>query len=175
MRITSARLATIALLLILALVTFFSYRTLRQLPNVVVYFVKSGETSFTLEPGYRRETVSGLEQQLTIAMQRLIDGTNNSEQQRGLSSSVPKNTKLLGLTVQGNQVTVNLSKDVAAGGGISDMQGRLNQIFYTLTQPKEIEKVSLHLDGKPVTVFSGEGLMIDNPWTRTSREALPSW
>jgi spore germination protein GerM len=173
--ITPARLITIALLILLALATFFSYRTLGRLPNVVVYFVKSEETSFTLEPGYRKEAVRGLEQQLTVAMQRLIEGANNSEQQRGLSSSVPKATKLLGLSVQDSQVTVNLSKEFAAGGGVSDIQGRLNQVFYTLTQPKDIEKVSLQLDGKPVTVFSGEGIIIDNPWTRPSRETLPRW
>jgi spore germination protein GerM len=175
LRLTTSRLITIALLILLALAVFFSYRTLRRLPNVVVYFVKSEEISFTLEPGYRRENVSGLEQQLSTAMQRLIDGPNNSEQQRGLSSSVPKETKLLDLNIRGNQVTVNLSKEFETGGGLSDVQGRLNQIFYTLTQPKTIDKVSLQLEGKPVTVFSGEGIMIENPWTRTSRDVLPRW
>lgn len=175
MRITTSRLLIIALLILLALATFFSYRTLRRLPNVVVYFVKDEGTSFTLEPGYRRENVSGLEQQLSVAVQRLIDGTNSSEQQRGLSSSVPKDTKLLGLSVQGNQVIVNLSKEFEAGGGTADMFGRLNQVFYTLTQPKDIEKVSLQIAGKSVTVFSGEGIMIENPWTRPSREVLPRW
>jgi spore germination protein GerM len=175
LRLTTLRLVTIALLILLALAAFFSYRTLRRLPNVVVYFVKSEDTSFTLEPGYRRENVSGLEQQLEVAMQRLIDGPNGSEQQRGLSSSVPKDTKLLDLTLQGNQVTVNLSKAFETGGGTSDIQGRVAQVFYTLTQSKAVEKVSLHIEGKSVTVFSGEGIMIENPWTRPSRDVLPRW
>ncbi len=175
MRITTFRLITIALLILLALAAFFSYRTLQRLPNVVIYFVKSEETSFTLQPGYRRENVSGLESQLNIAVQRLIDGPNASEEQRGLSSSVPTMTKLLSLSVQGNEVTVNLSKEFEAGGGTSDIQGRLMQVFYTLTQPKDIEKVKLLLEGKTVSVFSGEGIMIENPWTRLSRETLPRW
>jgi spore germination protein GerM len=175
LRITPSRLTLIALLLVLALAVFFSYRTLRQLPNVVVYFVKSGETSFTLEPGYRKESVRGLEQQLSVAMQRLIDGPNASETQRGLTSAVPKATKLLGLNVQDNQVIVNLSKEFESGGGLSDIQGRLNQVFYTLTQPSKINTVSLQIAGKPVSVFSGEGMIIDNPWTRPSRNVLPSW
>ncbi len=175
MRITPLRLVTIVLLILLALATFYSLRTLRRLPNVLVYFVKSEETSFTLEAAWRRERVNGLEHQLTTAMQRLIDGPNSSEQQRKLSSAVPTTTKLLGLTLEGNEVTVNLSKDFEAGGGVSSMQGRLEQVFYTLTQPKDIDKVRLQIEGKPVTVFSGEGIIIDNPWTRPSREALPRW
>jgi spore germination protein GerM len=175
LRLTASRLFIIALLLLLALATFFSYRTLRRLPNVVVYFVKSEETSFTLGSGYRRENVAGLEQHLSLAMQRLIDGPNSSETRRGLSSSVPKNTRLLDLGVQGNEVTVNLSKEFETGGGVSDIQGRLEQVFYTLTQPKNIEKVTLQIEGKNVSVFSGEGIMIENPWTRPNRETLPRW
>jgi spore germination protein GerM len=175
LRITTLRLVTIALLILLALATFFSFRTLRRLPNVVIYFVKSEETSFTLEPGYRRERVEGLEGQLTTAVQRLIDGPTTSEEQRGLSSAVPTTTKLLGLTLEGNQVTVNLSEDFEAGGGMASVQGRLEQLFYTLTQPTSVDKVSLQLGGEPVIVFSGEGLIIENPWTRKTRETLPRW
>jgi spore germination protein GerM len=175
LRITTLRLVTIALLIFLALATFFSLRTLRRLPNVVIYFVKSEETSFTLEPGYRREQVSDLEQQLSIAVQCLIDGPNSSEQQRGLSSAVPSTTKLLGLTLENNQVTVNLSKEFETGGGMASVQGRLEQLFYTLTQPTSVEKVSLQLEGEPVIVFSGEGIIIENPWTRKTRETLPRW
>jgi spore germination protein GerM len=172
---TTLRLVTIALLILLALATFFSLRTLRRLPNVVVYFVKSEETSFTLEPGYRRERVEGLEQQLSTAVQRLIDGPNSSEQQRGLSTAVPSSTKLLGLTLQNNEVTVNLSKEFETGGGMASVQGRLEQLFYTLTQPTGVDKVSLQLEGEPVIVFSGEGIIIENPWTRKTRETLPRW
>jgi spore germination protein GerM len=175
LRITASRLITIALLILLALAGFFSYRTLRRLPNVVVYFVASEETSFTLRTGYRRENVSGTQQQLVIAVQRLIDGPNASEQQRGLVSSVPKTTKLLDLTLKGNEVTVNFSKDFETGGGLADIQGRLEQVFYTLTQPKDIDKVRLEIEGRPVSVFSSEGIMIENPWTRASREVLPRW
>lgn len=175
MRITTSRLITIALLILLALATFFSYRTLRRLPNVVVYFVKPEETSFTLGAGFRQETVSGLEQQLSTAIQSIIEGTNSSEQGRGLTSSVPKTTKLLGLSIQGDEVTVNLSKEFETGGGVADIQARLYQVFYTLTQPKNINKVRLLLGGKPVTVFSGEGIIVENPWTRTNREELPRW
>jgi spore germination protein GerM len=175
LRISTLRLVTIALLILLALATFFSLRTLRRLPNVVVYFVKSEETSFTLEPAYRRERVEGLEQQLTSALQSLIAGPTGSEQQRGLTSAIPATTKLLALSVEGNQVTANLSSEFETGGGMSGIQGRLEQVFYTLTQPKDIDKVSLQIDGKPVTVFSGEGIMIENPWTRKDRDTLPRW
>lgn len=175
MKLTTLRLVTIALLILLAIAVFFSFRTLRRLPNVVVYFVKSEETSFTLAPAYRRENVSGLEQHLEIAMQRLIEGPNSSEEQRGLSSAVPEATRLLDLTLNNKQVTVNLSKEFETGGGMASMRGRLEQVFYTLTQPSDVERVSLLVNGEPVSVFGGEGIMLDNPWTRTTRDTLPVW
>jgi spore germination protein GerM len=180
LKLTTLRLVTIALLVLLALAVFFSFRTLRRLPNVVVYFVKSEDTSFTLAPAYRREagqdeTGLGLEQQLTIAMQHLLEGPTSAEEQRGLSSAIPETTKLLDLALQDKQVTVNVSKEFETGGGMASMQGRLEQVFYTLTQPSEVERVSLQIDGRPVSVFGGEGIMLDNPWTRTTRDTLPIW
>jgi spore germination protein GerM len=175
LKLTTLRLVTIALLILLAIAVFFSFRTMRRLPNVVVYFVKSEETSMTLAPAYRRESVEGLEPQLRIAMQRLIEGPTSAEEQRGLSNAIPETTKLLDLTLDNKQVSVNLSKEFETGGGVASMRGRLEQVFYTLTQPSDVERVSLLIDGEPVSVFGGEGIMLDNPWTRTTRETLPTW
>ena len=55
------------------------------------------------------------------------------------------------------------------------MFGRLAQVVYTLTQFPTVERVAFRLDGDPVTVFSGEGIVLDGPSVRTDYESfLPS-
>ena len=46
------------------------------------------------------------------------------------------------------------------------MIGRLAQLTYTATQFPTVTRVALRLDGRPVTVFSSEGIVIDGPMTR---------
>jgi hypothetical protein len=43
------------------------------------------------------------------------------------------------------------------------MQVRLGQVVYTLTQFPTVKAVRFQLDGRPVDVFSGEGIVLDHP------------
>jgi germination protein M len=52
--------------------------------------------------------------------------------------------------------------------------GRLAQVVYTLTQFSTVDAVRFQLDGQPVTVFGGEGVVLDKPVGRADyREELP--
>jgi hypothetical protein len=59
--------------------------------------------------------------------------------------------------------TVNLSGEFESGGGSASLAARLAQVVYTLTQFPTIELVRFALDGEPVEVFGGEGLIMDHP------------
>ena len=53
--------------------------------------------------------------------------------------------------------------------------GRLAQVVYTLTQFPTVEGVKFELDGEPVTVFSGEGVVLDDPVDRADyTDQLPA-
>jgi hypothetical protein len=52
------------------------------------------------------------------------------------------------------------------------MQMRLAQVVYTLTQFPTVKSVQFQLDGEPVRVFSGEGIVLDKPVTRADYEDL---
>ncbi|MGL4609951.1 MAG: GerMN domain-containing protein [Trueperaceae bacterium] len=175
MRLTTSRLLTIALLILLAVAVFFSSRMLRRMPNLIVYFVTLEETSFTLAPVYRQVKAETTEDHLRVAMQTLLAGPSRAEERRGFSSVIPKETQLVDISLEDGQVTVNLSKAFESGGGNASMKGRLLQLFYTLGQPKGVKVVSLQIEGQPVSVFSGEGILIENPWRRPKGEALPTW
>ena len=71
--------------------------------------------------------------------------------------------------------TVNLSKEFESGGGSASVLGRLAQVVYTLTQFPTVKAVTFQLDGKPVTTFSGEGVVLDTPVGRADyTDQLPA-
>ena len=182
-RTVAVRVAALALLLLLVLVATLSVRTLNRVPNTLLYFVRSDSRSFTLQSAprrlpqleRRRRRESEAEASLTRALQTLVDGPSPEEAAQGLTTSLPAATRVLSLQIKGREVWVDLSSAFAAGGGSAEMLGRLFQVFYTLTQPSYVDSVRLFVDGEPVSVFGGEGIMVDNPWRRAERETLPVW
>ncbi len=109
------------------------------------------------------------------AITELLEGPTGAEADFGVTTSVPDGTILLGLDIADGLATVDLSREFESGGGSASMFGRLAQVVYTLTQFPTVERVAFRLDGQPVTVFSGEGIVLDGPSVRTDYESfLPS-
>jgi spore germination protein GerM len=101
---------------------------------------------------------------LNIALDRLLAGVSDPNQ----FSEIPKGTKLLNLTINNDEVYVDLSPEFTQGGGSASMTGRLGQIVYTSTTLNPNSKVWLSVAGKPLTVLGGEGLEIAQPITRST-------
>ena len=102
----------------------------------------------------------------TGAIRALISGPTPAQMEAGLSSSVPTDTRLLGLTIEDGLARIDLSKEFEAGGGTFSMTARLAQVVYTLTAFSTVDEVEFLLEGTPVTVFSSEGLILDGPVSR---------
>ena len=97
----------------------------------------------------------------TAAMKALLAGPSPAELASGLATSVPAGTKLLGISIKKGVATVDLTSQYQSGGGSLSMKARLAQVVYTLTQFPTVRAVLFHLDGEPVNVFSGEGIVLD--------------
>lgn len=99
---------------------------------------------------------------LKTAIENLLSGpaTANNE------TTIPPGTKLLDLKLEKQKVHLNLSSEFTTGGGSASMIGRLAQLLYTATSLDENTKVWLFIDGQPLEVLGGEGLMIEQPMTR---------
>lgn len=109
------------------------------------------------------------------AMEQLLAGPNANEQGWGFSTTIPEGTRLLGLTIDGGTARVDLSGEFESGGGLLSVTMRLAQVVYTLTQFPTVDRVVLMMDGEVVDVFTGEGLMLDEPQTRDDFEyVLPA-
>ena len=144
--------------------------------TIRVYFFLD---SFTHQPGLapilyeipRTQAVA------TAAMGFLLDGPSDMEDptQPALVTTIPDGTRLLGITIDDGIATVDLSREFESGGGSASVFGRLAQVVYTLTQFPTVDAVTFKLDGEPVTVFSGEGVVLDHPVGRADyADQLPS-
>lgn len=99
------------------------------------------------------------------AMNALLAGPSEAEltARPAMSTTVPEGTRFLGLTIEDGIATVDLSREFGSGGGTASVLGRLAQVVYTLTQFPTVDAVRFELDGEPVTVFSGEGVILEHP------------
>lgn len=131
---------------------------------VVAYFVGAEKVL----PVRRESKTSGVAKESLIA---LFEGPTATESQGGLSTLIPVGTKLLGVSVgQDGVATVNLSEQFASGGGSLSMMGRVAQMVFTATQFPEITSVQFQIDGTPLTVLGGEGIILEKPQTREDWE-----
>lgn len=111
------------------------------------------------------------------AMEALLDGPNDAEMgaRPAMYTTIPEGTRFLGLAVDGGVATVNLSKEFESGGGSASVLGRLAQVVYTLTQFPTVKSVLFQIDGQRVTVFGGEGVVLDQPVGRADyTDQLPA-
>jgi spore germination protein GerM len=102
------------------------------------------------------------------AMRLLLEGPTSDEISGtpSISTAIPEGTELLGVEVEAGVATVDLDGKYDDGGGSLSMFARLAQVVYTLTRLPGIDQAEFLLDGEAVTVFSSEGIELDEPQQR---------
>jgi hypothetical protein len=99
----------------------------------------------------------------TAALEALLEGPESFEAETGLGTAIPQGTQLLGLQIENAIAFVDLTSEFESGGGSFSMFLRLAQVVCTLDQFPTVKGVLFKLDGEPVDIFSGEGLILDKP------------
>ncbi len=108
----------------------------------------------------------------TAALDALLAGPTVSERSSGLTTQVPPGTRLLGVSIARGVARVDLSSDYENAAGSRALQLRLGQVVYTATQFPTVEAVRFSVDGTPANVFSGTGLVLRRPVSRSAYTAL---
>ncbi len=116
--------------------------------------------------GVSRRQIPATKAVATAAMRELLLGPTGLEGEYGLHSEIPVGTDLNTITIRDHVATVDLSGEYESGGGSLSMQMRLAQVVFTLTQFSTVDSVAFKLDGSPVDVFSGEGVVLNAPQSR---------
>jgi hypothetical protein len=132
-----------------------------------LYWIRDGEAL-----GVSHRSFPKTESSETVALDALLSGPSQTEVSAGLSSAVPKGTKLLGLSTKKGITTANFNSTFASGGGSFSVRARIAQVVFTLTQFTSVKTVLVELNGVKVNTFSSEGLILDQPLSRASQQDL---
>jgi len=107
------------------------------------------------------------------AVKALLAGPTAEETQAGFTTAIPKDTRFLGLVIDAAGIAkVDLSRTFESGGGSLGLTMRLAQVTCTLGQFPTVKGVRFALAGELVSVFSGNGIVIDKPVTCESYREL---
>jgi germination protein M len=110
----------------------------------------------------------------SAAMTALLNGPTENES-GAMSSAIPAGSRLLGLAIKDGVATVDLSSEFESGGGSASVITRLGQVVFTLTQFPTVKSVLFKIEGRTVTVFSSEGIVLDGPSVRADYDdVLPA-
>lgn len=105
------------------------------------------------------------------AMDALLRGEILADYDR-LATAIPAGTRLLGLSIRDGIATVDLSREFESGGGSASAFRRLGQVVYTLTQFRTVQAVLFQVEGRTVTTFGSEGIVLEGPQARDDYEDL---
>jgi hypothetical protein len=108
------------------------------------------------DAGYTTER--GLQEAITSLVQDPVPA--------GFSSAIPDGTEVLGVRISDAIAMVDLNTAFESGGGSASMFARLRQVVFTATGFAEVDAIEFLIEGEPVEVFSGEGIILDGPQTR---------
>jgi len=99
------------------------------------------------------------------AVKALLAGPTAAEARAGFGTAVPGGTRFLHLTIEDGIAKVDLSRDFESGGGSLGLTLRLAQVVCTVNQFPTVKGVRFALAGALVSVFTGDGIVLDKPVT----------
>ena len=73
----------------------------------------------------------------------------------GLFSEVPDNIKLIGSSIKGGLLTLNLGIDIDSYGGTQKEHGMISQILYSMKQIDNIDRIRFLIDGEVKEFIEG--------------------
>jgi hypothetical protein len=100
------------------------------------------------------------------ALHALLAGPTAAERADGVTSAVPADTHLLGVTDHAGVATVDMSAELGQGTSVAAARRLLAQLVYTAAQAPPIRAVRLELDNVPVSALPGSGLLVAPRLTR---------
>lgn len=108
---------------------------------------------------------------VSSVLSSLLDGTTTPEERTGLRTSIPGETELIDVEMEGSTARIDLSRGFAAVGGDEELLA-VAQIVLTVTELEEVDSVLFELEGVPTDVPLPNGALTDRPVADEYRQLL---
>lgn len=128
--------------------------------NIIVYYPDDqGMKLIAVKRAIKTDTSD----KYTAAVQSLLQGTNK----KGLTTIIPKQTKLKGVKVKGDTAYVDFSQELVRhfSGGSTGEEMLVGSVVNTLTEFPEIKKVQILVEGNSIESLAGH-MDLTAPLTR---------
>ena len=121
-----------------------------------------------LRPVYRKCDTAVEKSCFAYAIKELLLAPSDWEKSnKGLSSEIPSDTKILSIRESSNNILIDLSSSFESGGGAESTYIRVYQLIKTAKANTKLP-VFLYINGKQAEVIGGEGIMIKQPLSERS-------
>jgi spore germination protein GerM len=142
--------------------------TVQNTENMTLFFSKKQGAQSVTEAVVRKlpSPPPASSERLKVVLTELLKGPTVEEKANGLYTEIPDGTQLLGLIVEKNNLTVNLSSHFSTGGGSNSMIRRFEEIRQTIFSIDRQHTVSMAVEGKILSTLGGEGLEVDDALKR---------
>jgi len=99
------------------------------------------------------------------AMEQLLAGPTTAERQSvpSISTAIPPGVELLGLSINGEIATVDLSEEFGASDDSAAVAQRAAQVVFTLARFDGVFEVLFRQEGRPVSIQIGDGSLVSRP------------
>jgi len=133
--------------------------------NVQVWFLRLDEKTenVSLVP-VKRNILD--EAKVENALKALIEGPSADEKTRGCLTAVPPNLKIRGIKMKDRVVEIDFNAAIGEAAAGNILMNRIDQIIYTATQFKEVDGITISINGKKQNVIGGDGLSIQGILSR---------
>lgn len=104
---------------------------------------------------------------LTFAIEELMQGPNQTENELGIYSEVPESAKIINITNENDKIIINLTESFGTGGGSDSTYSRMRQLIKTILANTD-KPTYLYLNGKQADIIGGEGITVTQPLSEKS-------
>lgn len=80
-----------------------------------------------------------------------------------ISTAIPDDVEVLGLTIREGIATVDVSKEFAGTDNSPNVAQRMGQVVFTLTSIPHVNEVLFRQEGSPISAQTGDGQLVSRP------------
>ncbi len=132
-----------------------------------LYFVKISEDGASVQPVSVQRTIEYKDSPITRTIESLLTGPTSSERQKGITTFIPKDTRLLSARISSGHLTLNFNDRFEQNyTGREAIMLELAQVLFTAFTFDQVNRLTILIDGETKRYITGEGIPLKDSYTR---------